>query len=98
MNPESLLAAALLGITLPREVEGIEFSKENRRLDIKSGFGCGTTFACPVFGTAVLSGVYLEPNIHSVFKLPEKLSATLLFQQSPLQLMLLRILCVVSMF
>ncbi|MBE9534088.1 MAG: ISL3 family transposase [Proteobacteria bacterium] len=51
MNPESLFAVAL-GITPPWEVEGIEFSKENKRLDIKIGFSRGATFACPVCGTA----------------------------------------------
>jgi len=42
--------------SLPQEVEEIEFSKENRRLDIKIGFSCGTTFACPVFG--IVAPVY----------------------------------------
>lgn len=51
MNPESLFAIAL-GITPPWEVEGIEFSKENKRLDIKIGFTRGATFACPVCGAA----------------------------------------------
>jgi transposase len=51
MNSESLFAVAL-GIVLPWEVEGIEFSKENKRLDIKIGFRRGSTFACPVCGTA----------------------------------------------
>ena len=51
MNPESLFAVAL-GITPPWEVEGIEFSKESNRLDIKIGFSRGATFACPVCGAA----------------------------------------------
>lgn len=51
MNSESLFAIAL-GITPPWDVEGIEFSKENKRLDIKIGFRRGATFACPVCGTA----------------------------------------------
>jgi transposase len=50
MNPESLFSMAL-GITPPWEVEGIEFSMENKRLDIKIGFQRGATFACPVCGT-----------------------------------------------
>ena len=51
MNPESLFAMAL-GITSPWEVEGIEFSQESKRLDIRIGFHRGATFACPVCGTA----------------------------------------------
>lgn len=51
MNPESLFAVAL-GITSPWEVEGVEFSKESKRLDIKIGFRRGATFACPVCGAA----------------------------------------------
>ena len=51
MNSESLFAVAL-GITPPWEVEGIEFSKDNKRLDIKIGFRRGATFPCPVCGTA----------------------------------------------
>lgn len=51
MNSESLFALAL-GITPPWEVELIEFSKENKRLDIKIGFRRGSTFACPVCGAA----------------------------------------------
>ena len=50
MNPESLFGIAL-GITPPWEVEGIEFSKEAKRLDIKIGFQRGATFPCPVCGT-----------------------------------------------
>ena len=50
MNSESLFAVAL-GITPPWEVEGVEFTKENKRLDIKIGFRRGATFACPVCGT-----------------------------------------------
>ncbi len=50
MNPESLFGIAL-GITSPWEVEGIEFSKEAKRLDIKIGFKRGATFPCPVCGT-----------------------------------------------
>jgi transposase len=49
MNPESLFAIAL-GIAPPWEVEGIEFSKENKRLDIKIGFQRGAAFDCPVCG------------------------------------------------
>jgi transposase len=51
MNPESLFAVAL-GIAPPWEVEGVEFSKESKRLDIKIGFHRGATFVCPVCGTA----------------------------------------------
>lgn len=51
MNPESLFSLAL-GITPPWEVEGIEFSKESKRLDIKIGFSRGASFACPVCGSA----------------------------------------------
>jgi transposase len=50
MNPESLFSIAL-GITPPWEVEGIEFSKEAKRLDIKISFQRGATFDCPVCGT-----------------------------------------------
>lgn len=50
MNPESLFGVAL-GITPPWEVEGIEFSKENKRLDIKIGFQRGASFPCPVCGS-----------------------------------------------
>jgi len=49
MNPESLFGIAL-GINPPWEVEGIEFSKENKRLDIKIGFQRGAAFDCPVCG------------------------------------------------
>jgi len=49
MNPEDLFGIAL-GIAPPWEVEGIEFSKEAKRLDIKIGFKRGATFACPVCG------------------------------------------------
>jgi len=51
LNSESLFAVAL-GIAPPLEVEGVEFSKENKRLDIKIGFQRGATFACPVCGIA----------------------------------------------
>ena len=51
MNPESLFAVAL-GIAPPWEVEGVEFSKETKRLDIKIGFSRGATFVCPVCGTS----------------------------------------------
>jgi hypothetical protein len=51
MNPESLFAVAL-DINPPWEVEGIEFSQESKRLDIKIGFSRGATFACPVCGAA----------------------------------------------
>lgn len=50
MNPESLFGAAL-GIVTPWQVEGIEFSKEAKRLDIKINFRRGATFPCPVCGT-----------------------------------------------
>ena len=50
MNPESLFSVAL-GIIPPWEVEGVSFSKENKRLDIKIGFRRGATFPCPVCGT-----------------------------------------------
>jgi transposase len=50
MNPESLFGAAL-GIVSPWQVEGIEFSKETKRLDIRINFRRGTTFPCPVCGT-----------------------------------------------
>lgn len=49
MNPESLFAVAL-GIASPWEVQGIEFSKESKRLDIKIGFSRCATFPCPVCG------------------------------------------------
>jgi transposase len=49
MNPELLFGIAL-GINPPWEVEGIEFSKEAKRLDIKIGFQRGATFDCPVCG------------------------------------------------
>jgi transposase len=52
MNPESLFGIAL-GITPPWEVEGIEFSKEAKRLDIKIGFQRGAAFDCPVCGAPV---------------------------------------------
>lgn len=51
MNTESLFAVAL-GVAPPWEVEGVSFSKENKRLDLKIGFLRGATFACPVCGTA----------------------------------------------
>jgi transposase len=51
LDTESLFGVAL-GITPPWEVEGIEFSKEKKRLDIKIGFRRGGTFPCPVCGTA----------------------------------------------
>ena len=50
MNPESLFGAAL-GIIPPWQVEGIEFSKETKRLDIRINFQRGATFPCPVCGT-----------------------------------------------
>lgn len=50
MNPEPLFGIAL-GITPPWEVKGVEFSKENKRLDIKIGFQPGTLFPCPVCGS-----------------------------------------------
>jgi transposase len=52
MNPESLFGIAL-GITPPWEVEGVEFSKEAKRLDIKIGFKRGANFDCPVCGSPV---------------------------------------------
>jgi transposase len=51
VNPESLFGTAL-GIVPPWTVEGVEFSKEAKRLDIKIGFHRGATFPCPVCGTA----------------------------------------------
>src|SRR6056297_403171 len=51
MNSESLFAVAL-GITPPWEVERIEVSKENKRLDMKISFSRGASFACPVCGAA----------------------------------------------
>ncbi len=50
MNPESLFGIAL-GITPPWEVEGVEFSKEAKRLDIKIDFKRGANFDCPVCGS-----------------------------------------------
>lgn len=52
MNPESLFGTAL-GITPPWKVEGVEFSKEAKRLDIKIGFKRGANFDCPVCGSPV---------------------------------------------
>ena len=51
MSSEALFSIAL-GITSPWQVEGIDFSEKNKRLDIKIGFNRGATFACPVCGTA----------------------------------------------
>jgi transposase len=51
MNPEALFAIAL-GITPPWEVVGVEFSQENKRLDIRIDFPRGAQFACPVCGAA----------------------------------------------
>jgi transposase len=50
MNPESLFGVAL-GIAPPWEVEGVEFSKEAKRLDIKINFQRGAQFPCPVCGS-----------------------------------------------
>lgn len=50
MNPESLFGTAL-GIVTPWQVDGIEFSKETKRLDIRINFRRGATFPCPVCGT-----------------------------------------------
>ncbi len=44
MDSELLFAVAL-GISPPWQVEGIEFSKDNKRLDIKLGFRRGATFS-----------------------------------------------------
>ena len=52
MDPESLFGVAL-GIAPPWKVEGVEFSQENKRLDIKIGFSRGATFQCPVCGNSV---------------------------------------------
>ena len=52
LSPETLFAVAL-GIVTPWEVVGIEFSQENKRLDIKIDFKRGSTFPCPVCGTPV---------------------------------------------
>lgn len=49
MTPESLFGTAL-GIVPPWQVEGIEFSKETKRLDIRINFQRGATFPCPVCG------------------------------------------------
>lgn len=49
MTPESLFSIAL-GIVPPWVVEGIEFSKESKRLDIKISFQRGAMFPCPVCG------------------------------------------------
>lgn len=51
LNPETLFAVAL-GITPPWEVVGVEFSQENKRLDIKIDFIRGSTFSCPVCDAA----------------------------------------------
>jgi len=50
MNPESLFGVAL-GIAPPWEVEGVEFSKEAKRLDIKINFQRGAQFPCPICGS-----------------------------------------------
>jgi transposase len=52
MNPEALFAIAL-GIVPPWEVVGVEFSQENKRLDIRIDFPRGAQFACPVCGAEV---------------------------------------------
>ena len=52
MNPEALFAAAL-GITPPWEVVSVEFSQENKRLDISIDFPRGALFTCPVCGAEV---------------------------------------------
>lgn len=52
MNPESLFGVAL-GIVTPWQVEGVEFSKETKRLDIRINFRRGAMFPCPVCGTLV---------------------------------------------
>ncbi len=49
METESLFALAL-GIISPWQVEGVVFSKEEKRLDIKIGFRRGASFPCPVCG------------------------------------------------
>ena len=55
-----------LGINPPWEVEGIEFSKDNKRLDIKIGFRRGATFPCPVCGTAApVHETARSPEIYS---------------------------------
>lgn len=51
MNSESLFAVAL-GIVPPWQVERVDFSRENKRLDIKIGFQRGASFPCPVCGAA----------------------------------------------
>jgi transposase len=51
MNPETLFAVAL-GITPPWEVVGVEFSQENKRLDIRIDFPRGAQFACSVCGAS----------------------------------------------
>ena len=52
MNPESLFAVAL-GISPPWEVVGVEFSQEDKRLDIRIDFPRGAQFACPTCGAEV---------------------------------------------
>lgn len=49
MTPEFLFGTAL-GIVSPWRVEGIEFSKESKRLDISINFERGAMFPCPVCG------------------------------------------------
>jgi transposase len=49
MNPEALFAVAL-GISPPWEVVGVEFSQQNKRLEIRIDFPRGARFACPVCG------------------------------------------------
>jgi transposase len=51
MNSASLFATAL-GIISPWKVDLVDFSKEDKRLDVKISFQRGATFACPVCGTA----------------------------------------------
>lgn len=52
MNPESLFAVGH-GITPPWEVVGVDFSQENKRLDIRINFPKGAQFACLVCGAEI---------------------------------------------
>lgn len=49
MNTESLFKEAL-GLSTPWEVTDLEFSAEDKRLDITIDFSRGSTFTCPVCG------------------------------------------------
>lgn len=47
------LFAVALGISPPWEVVGVEFSQENKRLDLRIDFPKGAQFACPTCGAEV---------------------------------------------